>query len=58
MCDTPRPSILFTILLSERLVRHNPALNFVHSFAIGTAGATHPGLRPPLSERGWAAASF
>ena len=21
-------------------------------------GATHPGLRPPLSERGWAAASY
>ncbi len=44
---------LFTTLLSERLVLHTPAFNFVHSFAIGTAGSTHPGLRPPLSKRGW-----
>ncbi len=39
-------------------VRHTPAFVFVNRFAIGTDGATHPGLRPPLSERGWAAASF
>ena len=35
------------------MVRHTPANVFVHRFAIGTAGATHPGLRPPLSKRGW-----
>ena len=49
-CDTPRPSFLFSASPSERMVRHTPAFVFVHCFAIGTAGATHPGLRPPLSE--------
>ncbi|MBR4715538.1 MAG: hypothetical protein IKP34_05105, partial [Bacteroidales bacterium] len=31
---------------------HTPAFDFVHRVSIGTDGATHPGLRPPLSERG------
>ena len=43
----------FTASLSELTVRHTPAFVFVHHFAIGTDSATHPGLRPPLSERGW-----
>ncbi len=35
------------------IVRHTPHFVFVHRFAIGMAGATHPALRAPLSERGW-----
>ncbi|MCR4931201.1 MAG: hypothetical protein K5918_02020 [Bacteroidales bacterium] len=45
---------MYTASLSELIVRHTLAFGFsVLRFAIGTAGATHPGLRPPLSEMGW-----